>query len=172
MCIPQPSCEHAHHVRAQGQKHHTSLLLNRLSNGIALLKTGMTILYSIAVVKLPWTASTDLKVSAVPLTQLACLTSTGCQPALHYYTDFQLFAGNQNVPGEHLQRAVIKMYFNRVCGSQYVYNHLPQKLNRLRGSQNVYNISFNRYSGSRNGLVQSFKTSLQNLHMRSPQYSK
>ena len=81
LCIPQPSCEHAHHVRAQGQKHHTSLLLNRLSNGIALLKTGMTILYSIAVVKLPWTASTDLKVSAVPLTQLACLTSTGCQPA-------------------------------------------------------------------------------------------
>ena len=40
--------------------------------------------------------------------------------------------------------AVIKMYFlnifNRVCGNQNVYDHLPQELNRLQGSQNVYNL--------------------------------
>ena len=77
--LNRPVSMRTDHGQVQGQKHHTSLLLNRLSTGIALLQTGMTILYSIAVVKHPWTAST---IFAVPLTQLACLTSTGCQPAL------------------------------------------------------------------------------------------
>ena len=49
---------------------------------------------------------------------------------------------------------------------------IPTWLHNVLGWMRVDNVSFNRYSGSRNGLVQSFKTSLQNLHRPSPQYSK